>query len=170
MYLGPRAQEIVRPFLRTDLQAYLFSPKDSEAWHREQRAAARKTLISCGNRAGTNRRGRPGRKPGDSFSVDAYRRSIAFASERAFAMPADLKLNAGGNEQQAKERSERRAAWRAEHVWHPHQLLHSAATRLRKTHGLEAAQVNLGHKTISVTQQYTEQDTVAAMKIMQEVG
>src|ERR1051326_4547346 len=27
IYLGPRAQEIVKPFLKTDLQAYLFSPK-----------------------------------------------------------------------------------------------------------------------------------------------
>jgi integrase len=30
--LGPKAQAIVQSFLKADLQAYLFSPKDAEAW------------------------------------------------------------------------------------------------------------------------------------------
>jgi len=29
IFLGPRAQEIVRPFLKTDLTAYIFSPRDA---------------------------------------------------------------------------------------------------------------------------------------------
>jgi len=42
--------------------------------------------------------------------------------------------------------------------WHPHQLRHNAATQLRKEYGLEAAQVILGHKTITVTQVYAEKN------------
>ncbi len=31
IYIGPKAQEIIRPFLKPDLQAYLFAPRDKEA-------------------------------------------------------------------------------------------------------------------------------------------
>jgi integrase len=31
VYLGPKAQRIIRPFLKVDVQAYLFSPADAEA-------------------------------------------------------------------------------------------------------------------------------------------
>jgi site-specific recombinase XerC len=54
--------------------------------------------------------------------------------------------------------------------WHPHQLRHTAATELRKTHGLEAAQVILGHRTLTVTQVYAEKNVAAAMSIMAAVG
>jgi len=37
-------------------------------------------------------------------------------------------------------------------VYHPHQLRHNAATRLRREYGLEAPQVILGHKMLSVTE------------------
>src|SRR4030042_4957875 len=32
--LGPKAQEILRPFLARDKDAYLFSPREAEAWHK----------------------------------------------------------------------------------------------------------------------------------------
>ena len=32
VYLGPQAQDIIRPHLKTSPQAYIFSPKDTEAW------------------------------------------------------------------------------------------------------------------------------------------
>ena len=56
--------------------------------------------------------------------------------------------------QQREQRNKLRADWRRQHVWHPHQLRHNAATRLRKEFGLEAAQVILGHKTLAVTEVY----------------
>src|SRR5262249_53122065 len=43
IFLGPQAQEVVKPFLTTDLQAFLFSPRAHvEAMHR-RRAELRKT-------------------------------------------------------------------------------------------------------------------------------
>ena len=52
--------------------------------------------------------------------------------------------------------------------WHPNQLRHTYATKVRKAHGLEAAQVLLGHSRADVTQVYAERNeglaaTVAAM-------
>jgi site-specific recombinase XerC len=55
-------------------------------------------------------------------------------------------------------------------VWSPHQLRHNAATSLRKQFGLEAAQVILGHRTLTVTQVYAEKNVQAAMRVMSEVG
>ena len=60
--------------------------------------------------------------------------------------------------------------WREEHRWHPHQLRHAAGSRLRKEFGVEAAQVVLGHKTLSVTELYAQKNVDAARKIMGEVG
>lgn len=54
--------------------------------------------------------------------------------------------------------------------WHPNQLRHSFATRVRKAHGLEAAQVMLGHSRADVTQVYAERNTALAVEIAAKVG
>jgi site-specific recombinase XerC len=56
------------------------------------------------------------------------------------------------------------------YCWHPHQLRHNAGTKLRKEYGLEAAQVILGHRTLTVTQVYAERNVEAAQRIMLQVG
>lgn len=139
--IGPRAQEVIRPFLKTDLEATLFSPKDAERLRRQKMHENRKTPPHHGNRPGTNIRKKPLRKPGHEYAADAYRRAIARACEK------------GG----------------VPH-WHPHQLRHTAATFLRKEYGLEAAQVILGQKTLTVTQVYAERNVAAAMRVMADVG
>lgn len=53
-FLGPKAQEVIRPFLRTNLQAYIFQPQQSERERREAMHAERKTPASCGNTPGSN--------------------------------------------------------------------------------------------------------------------
>jgi hypothetical protein len=42
--LGPQAQAIVREFLKADLGAYLFSPREIVEAHHAKRAQARKRL------------------------------------------------------------------------------------------------------------------------------
>ena len=54
--------------------------------------------------------------------------------------------------------------------WHPHRLRHSAATRIRREHGLEAARVILGHSSAVTSELYAEIDKAKALKVMQEVG
>ncbi|MCE9566558.1 MAG: tyrosine-type recombinase/integrase [Planctomycetes bacterium] len=54
--------------------------------------------------------------------------------------------------------------------WHPNQLRHTFATEVRKVHGLEAAQVLLGHSRADVTQVYAERDESLAVKVAGEIG
>ena len=54
IYLGPQAQAVVQPFLKTDLQAFIFSPREAVAGLRMARRAARKTPLSCENVPGSN--------------------------------------------------------------------------------------------------------------------
>lgn len=185
VYLGKRAQEIIGRYLKSNLQAYLFSPVEAEAERRRKQHEQRLkngTPLSCGNTPGSNRKKKPKRTVGEKYDVAGYRRAIARACERAFKLPEDLlepvtpnqKAEATAAGRMAPEaiatRRTARKAWRTDHTWHPHQLRHNAATRLRKTYGLEAAQVILGHKTLSVTQIYAEKNVAAAQKIMGEVG
>ena len=100
IFLGPKAQEILRPFLRTDLQAALFSPAQADAERRAARHEARKTPMSYGNVPGSNRCRNPKRKPSQKYDTTAYGRAIAYACNQAFPPPADLE-----NEELRKWRS-----------------------------------------------------------------
>ncbi|NLF69173.1 MAG: recombinase XerD [Candidatus Anammoximicrobium sp.] len=94
IYLGPQAQAVLRSWLRTDLQAYLFQPKEAVEWKRQQRGLARKTPLSCGNRPGTNKRSRPRKEPGDRYDVRAYHRAIPHFVRRLTGPEADCPLPA----------------------------------------------------------------------------
>jgi integrase len=40
VYIGPEGQEILRPYLDREAEAFCFSPRESMAWHRERRRIA----------------------------------------------------------------------------------------------------------------------------------
>jgi integrase len=69
IYLGPRAQVIVRPFLRTDLQAYLFSPKDAEAERLRLMREKRKTKVQPSQL--NRKKKKPKKLLGDHYDVAA---------------------------------------------------------------------------------------------------
>lgn len=54
--------------------------------------------------------------------------------------------------------------------WHPHQIRHSFAGRVRKAFGLDAAQSALGHATARVTEIYAKNTSVLAKKVSDEIG
>ena len=54
--------------------------------------------------------------------------------------------------------------------WHPNQLRHLYASEVRKGHGLEAAQVLLGHSRSDVTQIYAERNNELAGMIAAKIG
>ena len=85
--------------------------------------------------------------------TQSYARAITRGLKIAFPTPTEL------DPLQAKAR-------RREHHWHPHQLRHNVATRLRKDFGIDVAQMVLGHKTLSVTQVYAEKNVESAQKVM----
>lgn len=96
IYLGPHAQEIIKPWLRTDLHAYLFSPREARAWHQAQRAKKRKTPAPSKPRS--KRKVNPKRKPGEVYNTSAYEHAIARACVKAGVpvwAPNRLRHNAG---------------------------------------------------------------------------
>lgn len=54
--------------------------------------------------------------------------------------------------------------------WHPHQLRHAFATRVRESHGLDAAQAVLGYATAKVTEIYAERVSGLAQRVTEELG
>jgi integrase len=177
VYVGPKAQKVLAPLLKPDLLAYVFSPTDAERARAEKLREARKTPVqpSQEKRAERARRRRRRRAPADRYTVPSYRRAVQRACARAFPPPDYLARNEGETVKAWRERltPKQRAElkrWVAEHAWHPHQLRHNAGTRLRREYGLEAAQVILGHKTMSVTEIYAERNVAKAREIMGEVG
>lgn len=151
VYLGPKAQEILRPWLRADLQAYLFSPAEADAWHRERKRLARKTPLSCGNRPGTNRKYRPQKKPRDRYDTSSYLHAVKYGIVRT-------------NREREKQGEPPIPSW------HPHQLRHNAATFFRREHGLEVARVLLGHKHAAITEVYAEADRDRAVEVVAKIG
>jgi len=157
VYLGPRAQQIVRPFLRRDTQAFMFQPAQSERERLEARHALRETPKSCGNGPGDNRVTKPKRQPGERYTTDTYAAAVRYACNRAFPAPE------GVTKEELK-------AWRKEHNWSPNRLRHSFATSVRREHGLESAQVLLGHRHADVTQIYAERDVDRAIEVALRIG
>ena len=62
------------------------------------------------------------------------------------------------------------AKWQSDHRWHPNQLRHTAATAIRREHGIEAARVILGHSKLTTTEIYAEADQVKAAEVMARIG
>ena len=54
--------------------------------------------------------------------------------------------------------------------WHPYQLRHSAATRIRKEFGIEAVRVLLGHTSATMSEEYAEADLAKARDVMSKAG
>jgi integrase len=175
VFIGPKAQRVLQPFLRLDPAMYCFSPLEAERERREILHAKRETPLSYGNTIGTNRKHRPNRQPKSHYDVGSYRRAVANACELAFQPALPLGRMDGESTRAWKLRltPEQRAElrkWNHAHDWHPHQLRHSAATEIRKRFGIEAAQHVLGHATLNVTEIYAEKNADAARQIAATIG
>ena len=156
--LGPRAIEVIRPWLDRDPATYCFSPAEVVA----DREAARRSIAR-------SRLGRPAPRPkvGGCYTKDSYRVAIARACDRAFPHPTIKK--ARGKPLSDADRSELRE-WRKAHRWHPHRLRHAKATEIRRRFDVEAAQVILGHSKPDTTVIYAERNLDRARAIMAEIG
>lgn len=158
--LGPRARKLVKPFLKPDVEAYLFSPADAETERRAELHAKRTTPMRYGNRPGTNRKREPKRRPRDRYNVDSFRRAIQRACDLADAKAKALLINSG------KEAGGERIIPR----WHPHQLRHNYATMIRRQYGIETARILLGHRSTAVTELYAEVDRGRVREIVSKIG
>jgi len=172
IYIGSRAQHHLSPFLGTDLDAYIFSPRRAQ----EERCAPKPN-----HRRQPNLHRKTQRKVLTRYTPCSYRRAISYACDQAFPAPAPLcRLVDDDGKLESPKAWEQRLKknnlvgelkkWQKEHRWHPHQLRHNAATYLRKQFGLEAARVVLGHRSAAVTEIYAEMDKMKAAEIMEKAG
>jgi integrase len=154
VYIGPKAQQVLLPYLLKDAQSNCFSPAESEQKRHEEQRACRRTRVqpSQWNR----RKAKPKRAPKTGYK-DSYQRAIARAIVKA-----------------NKARTEAAADMGVDPIllphWHANQLRHSKATEIRRQFGLEAAQVSLGHAKADVTQVYAERDARLAVEVARKIG
>lgn len=175
IWIGPRAQQVLAPFLLRESEAYCFSPAESMEEWRKQAFENRKTPDGQGNTRGTNRKERPKWTPGQRYTTSTYRLAIARGCDLAFPPPEPLaqrndETKAQWKERLTKEEKAELRAWRKTHRWHPHQLRHNAATYLRREFGLEATRIILGHQSTAVTEIYAEKDEQAAIAAIMAAG
>jgi len=179
VYLGPRAQELLKPWLRRELDEFLFQPAEVVHSLRAERHAKRETPLNQGNRPGTNRKSHPKRLPRDHYTTDTYRRAIARACDRADVEARAAQTgktvtktvdSAESAVSLARQLPEAPTEERLIPRWHPHQLRHNHATAVRKRFGVEAARVVLGHRNIDVTELYAERDQAVAAEVARSLG
>jgi integrase len=155
IYVGPKAQQVLLPYMLRDAQVNCFSPAESEAKRHEQQRARRRTRVqpSQWNR----RKARPARVPRTAYTKDSYNRAITRGIEKA-------------NKQRTEEATDMGIEPILLPHWHANQLRHSKATEIRRQFGLEAAQVSLGHAKADVTQIYAERDARLAVEVARKIG
>jgi len=156
IFLGPKAQDVLRPYLLREKTAYCFAPAESERKRNALRREGRQTPLTPSQARRRPKRNRR-RAPGDRYTTPSYRRAITRAVTVANRKAAAQSAKAGVDAVVLPN-------------WHPNQLRHSAATEIRKRFGLEAAQVALGHATANVTQVYAERDMSLAAEVMRKIG
>lgn len=140
IYLGPKAQGVLAPWLLRDANSYCFSPAEAEAERNANRRVNRQSPMTP-SQAGRKPKRQPKRPKRDRYDVDSYRRAITYAIKKA-EVPS----------------------------WHPHQLRHNCATRMRREYGLDIAQVILGHASANITEVYAEADRIRAIEVMARAG
>jgi integrase len=85
VFLGPRAQAVLAPFLDRDPWAYCFSPREALADLRARQRAARKTKVQPSQK--DRRKRAPRQAPGDHYSTDTYGNAVERACVKAGVPP-----------------------------------------------------------------------------------
>jgi hypothetical protein len=185
--IGPRAQELLKQFFVTDIDAYLFSPVRALEERNAERAANRKTprYPSHMKRNATKRKAKPEHKPAEKYNCGSYELAINRACDRAFVPYGDLAKREDethgawwgqkidGNWTEGRLTADQRAEvkkWRKNHRWSPNRLRHSFATKVRRQHGLEVTQVLLGHSKADTTQLYAQRNETLAAEVAAIIG
>lgn len=144
--VGPKAQEVIRPWLKPDLGANLFDPDDWQQEQREEYARRRserggRLYPSQVRRLAEKRKTTGPRSSRHCYSVAGYRRAIHRACDAA-GVPR----------------------------FSPNRIRHLTATVLRREIGIEASRVVLGHGDADTTTIYAEKDLELAREAMRRFG
>lgn len=145
IYVGPKAQAILKKYLDRPGDSYCFSPREAVEQHRAAKTASRKTPPNQGNHSGysaSTRAGATKAKYNKCYNTASYGHSIARACKLTWPAPEGL------DAEQVKQ-------WDAQHRWTPHQLRHSAGQEIRIQFGLEHVAAVLGHADIETSKIYS---------------
>jgi len=148
--IGPKAQAVLKPFLKLNTHAFLFSPREAEAHRNADRREHRKSPMTPSQAKRTPKK-KPRRQKRERYDVDSYRRAIKYGIKRV-------------NKQRTKDGQEPIPSW------FPLQLRHSRATELNELFGIEAAAVSLGHAHAEVTKVYAERNLKLAVEVARKTG
>lgn len=155
VFIGPKAQDVLRPYLLRAAESYCFSPTESRRKQYEAMRENRKSRVQPSQVC--RKRRRPKTQPSDKYSETTYARAIARACDAA---------DRAAHEQKPKVAADVRLVER----WSPNRLRHALATEARRVGGLEAAQVVLGHSRADVTQLYAQRDADKAIELVRRIG
>jgi integrase len=161
--LGPKAQEIVRAWLRLKVDEYLFQPREAMAAFRAEQRSRRKTKVQPSQK--NRKKARPRKLPRDRYDTRSYAQAISKGIVKANTASACDPCKA----LKPEERCETCRAAALPH-WHPHQLRHTKATEIRREYGLDAARAVLGHRSPKITEVYAEIDVSKAAEVMERIG
>jgi integrase len=146
--LGPKAQEILKPFLDRAPDTFLFNPRDAEEWRHAQQRKNRTTPMTP-----SQSKRRPKAKPKhilrDHYDTASYQGAIEYGLQKA--------------------NKQRNGEGPIPH-WFPLQIRHSRGTEVRRHFGLDGAQATLGHARADVTEVYAEKNLDLAIRIAKEMG
>jgi len=154
--IGPQAQKILERYLTRTAPDFCFSPRDSERARNLERRKNRRSPMTP-SQARRRPKRHPRRTPGERYDANGYRQVIARAVQRI-------------NRQRTVDAAKTGVKPQLLPHWHPNQLRHTAATKIRAAFGVEAAQVILGHSRADVTQIYAERDEKRAAEVMRQIG
>jgi integrase len=140
IYLGAKAQAAILPLLKSDPEAYVFSPRAATADHHADRALRPKTKRTP-SELKRRRKINPKRTPGPRYTVNTFQQAVRRACRRA-KVP----------------------------VWSVLQVRHTRATEVRERFGVEGAQASLGNARVETAQIYAEKNRELARRIAREIG
>lgn len=144
IYIGPKAQEILKKYEGIPDDEYIFNPAKSREDRYKAMRAARKTKVQPSQQ--DRKKDNPKKVPGNKYTSMSYGQCISRGCTKAM------------KEGVIKSK------------WHSHQLRHSAATVARAIAGLDGAQVYLGHSSAKMTERYAEIDTSLGEEIAKKIG
>jgi integrase len=157
--LGPKAQEVLRPYLDIEPTAYCFSPARSESQRNFLRRTNRKSPMTPSQKARRPKTRRL-RAPSNRYDTHSYRRAIARACRMA---------DQDARRKTLKEDPTIPTDRVFVPTWSPNRLRHNRATELRP-YGLDVAKTVLGHSKVETTLIYAEKDLRAAKEVVAKTG
>jgi integrase len=140
IHLGKQAQDAVRPYLKADPLAFVFSPRDALEAHHARRASQRKSKRTP-SELRRRRKQRPRWVPRSGYDTNTFQQAVRRACRRA-GVPA----------------------------WSVLQVRHARATEVRERYGVEGAAASLGHRRLQSAQLYAEKNERLSRDIAREIG